>query len=301
MSVVSKPLVSVAQVTIAGVGLLGGSVGLALRAAGYEGRIVGVGRRREVLEVAKSRGCIDAIAGDIAEAVAMQKEHELDHLIVLCTPLSTFASLFEAIAEVDHDNLFITDAGSTKAQVCADAKRLLPDPTRFVGAHPMAGSELHGPQHAKGDLFKGRLCILTPQGTECEHEAIGIVNDFWLTLGMKLTVKTPEDHDRLVAAISHLPHAAAVLLVKLADELTAISIAATGFKDTTRIASGDPRVWTDIFTSNRSAMLESIDQFTAELAKFRKVIDGGDESALTQLLEEAKHARDTWLKATWGE
>ena len=301
MSVAAKPLNSVAQVTIAGVGLLGGSVGLALRAAGYAGKIVGVGRRREVLEVAKQRGCIDAIAGDIAEAVAMQTEHELDHLIVLCSPLGTFASLFEAIAKVDHDNLFITDAGSTKAQVCADAKRLLPDPSRYVGAHPMAGSELHGPQHAKAELFKGRLCILTPEGTDCEHEAIGIVNDFWLTLGMKLTVKTPAEHDRLVAAISHLPHAVAVLLVQLPALLPAISIAAACFHDTARIASGGPRVWTDIFSTNKTAMLESIDQFAAALAKFRGVIESGDEPALTKLLEDAKHARDTWLKATWGE
>ena len=327
MASVSKPLSTVAQVTIVGVGLLGGSIGLALRAAGFAGRIVGVGRRSEVVARAKALRCIDDGAASVHEAIAQATKSAAacdaestvptgrclpgdegttlsgwcSHLIILCTPLSTFAAIFAEIARHDRPNLIITDAGSTKAQVCADAARLLPDPSRFVGAHPMAGSELHGPEHAKADLFKGRLCILTPSATHSSERALATVRDLWQTLGMKLTEKAPDVHDRLAAAISHLPHASASLLVHLADKLKAISIAATGFRDTTRVASGDPRVWTDIFITNRQAMLDTIDHYAAELATFRALIESNDEAELLKLLEAAKNARDTWLKQTWGE
>lgn len=301
MSVSTKPLHDIAQVTIVGVGLLGGSIGLALKEAGYAGRVVGVGRRAGVVEKARQLRCIDAGAVSIGEAVAQVADPQSRQLAVLCTPLSTFAGLFAELASCDRPGLIITDAGSTKKQVCDDAERLLPDATRFVGAHPMAGSELHGPEHAKADLFKGRLCILTPDGTGSSPAALATVSELWRTLGMKLTEKMPMDHDHVVAAISHLPHAMAVLLVRLADERKAISIAATGFRDTTRIASGDPRVWTDIFTTNRDAMLDSIDHFAMQLAAFRNVVSSGDEAEMLRLLTEVKHARDTWLKQTWGE
>ena len=301
MSVTTKRIKEVTQVTIVGVGLLGGSIGLALKAAGYGGRIVGVGRRREVVDRAIRLKCIDQGCANIGEAIALVPDLSATQLIIICTPLSTFAGLFAELAACDRPGLIFTDAGSTKQQVCEEAARLLPDPSRFVGAHPMAGSELHGPEHAKVDLFKNRLCILTPSGTSSTTTALDIVREFWQTLGMKLTEKSPIEHDQVVAAISHLPHAAAVLLVQLADQRKAISIAATGFRDTTRVASGDARVWTDIFTTNRAAMLDSIDHFAAALAEFRRILSEGDEEEMLQLLSDVKHSRDTWLKQTWGE
>jgi prephenate dehydrogenase len=291
-------LPQVERIIIIGTGLLGGSIGLALRAAGYPGRIIGVGRRMETLEQARQLGCIDEPAADLPAALRQPAGRDL---VVLCTPLSAFESLLATLAGCDHPGLIITDAGSTKQVVCDAARRLLPDPSRFVGAHPMAGSELHGPQHAKADLFVNRLCILTPQGTGASDESLQVVRDFWQALGLRLTEKTPAEHDRVVAAISHLPHAMAVLLVQLADERTAISIAATGFRDTTRVASGDPRVWTDIFTTNRAAMLEAIDLFADHLQQFRRLVSDGHEADMMKLLSNVKKARDTWLKQTWGE
>jgi len=299
MAAPGKPLIDIAQVTIVGVGLLGGSIGLALRHAGFAGSIVGVGRRAEVVERAKQLKCIDRGAPTLAAAIDTGGNGR--HLVVLCTPLSTFATLFAELAACDQPGMIITDAGSTKQCVCDQAAKLLPDPTRFVGAHPMAGSELHGPDHAKCDLFRNRLCILTPSGTNSSDSALAIVREFWSSLGMKLTEKTPAEHDQVVASISHLPHAVAVLLVQLADQRKAISIAATGFRDTTRVASGDPRVWTDIFTTNREAMLDAIDHFAGALDTFRTVVASGDESEMMRLLTDVKQARDTWLNQTWGE
>lgn len=300
MAVSSKPLGDVGQVTIVGVGLLGGSIGLALRQAGYGGRIVGVGRRREVVERAVQLGCIDAAAASIEEAFI--KDDQARQLAVICTPLSAFEGTFAEIAAyADWAGIIVTDAGSTKQFVCEQALKLLPDAKRFVGAHPMAGSELHGPEHARADLFQNRLCILTPSGTGSSDAALGVVRAFWSALGMKLTEKSPAEHDKVVAAISHLPHAAAVLLVQLADQRKAISIAATGFRDTTRVASGDPRVWTDIFTTNREAMLDAIDHFAGALDQFRAVVASSDEAEMLRVLTDVKQARDTWLKQTWGE
>ena len=301
MAILTKPLENVVQVTIVGVGLLGGSIGLALKAAGYPGRIVGVGRRPEVVKRAVELKCIDHACATVKDAIASVDDASAIQLVIICTPLGTFPALFRELSSCDRPGLFVTDAGSTKEQVCADAAAILPDVTRFVGALPMAGSELHGPEHAKANLFKGRLCILTPMGTDSSAQAVTIVRALWQSLGMKLTEKSPREHDQVVAAISHLPHAIAVLLVQLADEQKAISIAATGFRDTTRIASGDPRVWTDIFTTNKQAMLSSIDHFTQLLAGFREVISHGNETEMMRLLTEIKQARDTWLKQTWGE
>ncbi len=294
-----KPLSDIAQLTIVGVGLLGGSIGLALKQAGFAGSIVGIGRRAEVVERATKLKCIDRGAPDIHTAIESGSGGR--HLVVLCTPLSTFAGLLTELAACDKPGMVITDAGSTKQVVCNHALKLLPDASRFVGAHPMAGSELHGPEHARADLFRGRLCILTPGGTNSSESALTIVREFWSALGMKLTEKSPAEHDQVVATISHLPHAAAVLLVQLADQRKAISIAATGFRDTTRVSSGDPRVWTDIFTTNREAMLDAIDHFAGALDAFRTVVASGDEAEMMRLLTEVKGARDTWLKQTWGE
>lgn len=307
----------VTRVTVIGAGLLGGSIGLGLRAAGFRGEIVGVGRRQASLDEAEKRGCIDRGVMEVGEAFATTgagksnrpasgkgsaatSNDETDarvHLVILATPLGTFESLFAQLAPLVDQRVVVTDVGSTKQQVCDWAKAKLGDRARrFVGAHPMAGSELHGPAHAQAELFRDRLCILTPAGTGSDDDALAVVRGLWETLGMTITEKTPGDHDQLVAAISHLPHAVAVLLVQLADRAKAISVGSTGFRDTTRVASGDPRVWTDIFTTNREAVLASLDEFADALAAFRAVVDEGDAERMHKLLEEAKAARDTWLK-----
>lgn len=282
------------QVTVIGTGLLGASIGLCLRESGYTGRIVGVGRRQETLDIAKQLGAIDQGSLSIHEAESLDRKGA--NLVVLATPLGSFVGHFAELATCKPTGeTVITDVGSTKTVVCQHAMQHLHAPQRFVGSHPMAGSEAHGPTHARADLFRGGLCIVTPSGTNSDDAAIAIVVDFWQTLGMRIADKSPEEHDRLVAMISHLPHALASLMVDLADERKALSVAATGFRDTTRVASGDPQVWTDIFTTNREAVLEAIDLLGGKLADLRNVIAEGDVEQVFDWLGRAKDARDRWV------
>lgn len=280
--------------TIIGTGLLGGSIGLCLREKGFAGRIVGVGRRRETLDIAEKLQAIDVGVLSIHEAEAMERDGA--HLVILATPLGGFAKYFSELASCEPTSkTIITDVGSTKAEICQGAITHLNAPSRFVGSHPMAGSEAQGPSHARADLFRDGLCILTPSGTTSDADALAIVTEFWQTLGMRIAEKTPQEHDRLVAIISHLPHAMASLMVELADESKALSVAATGFRDTTRIASGDPQVWTDIFTTNRTAVLEAIDLLAIKLSELRSIIADGNEEQVFEWLDRAKAARNQWL------
>ena len=282
------------QVTIIGTGLLGASLALALRDRGYAGRIVGVGRRQETLEQARGLGCFDGLTTSTTDALVEARGLAGDqaHLAVLAAPLGHFQEIFSKVSACDDPGLIITDVGSTKASVCAMAKKLLPDATRFVGSHPMAGSEQQGPTAADGKLFEGKPCVVTPAGGT-DQKAVGLVKTLWEQVGMRLFEMTPDEHDKAVAMVSHLPHAAAALLVNLAKGKS-LDIASTGFADSTRIAAGDPGLWVDIFVNNKEAVACSVDQMIDALQAFRDVLNGGDESAMLQLLEEAKQTRDRW-------
>ncbi|MCC7204596.1 MAG: prephenate dehydrogenase/arogenate dehydrogenase family protein [Phycisphaeraceae bacterium] len=284
------PPLDVKAITIIGTGLLGGSIGLALKAAGFRGQVLGAGRRQQTLDAAKVRGCIDETFVDWAPAIARSG------LVVLATPLGHFPDLLARLAELDHPDLVITDVGSTKLRVCQDAARLLPDPRKFVGSHPMAGSEQQGPQHARPDLFRGRPCIMVdePGIASLSSPPAERVKSLWQTLGMRLLNMPAAEHDRKVAAVSHLPHALAVLLVEAAISGQALDVASTGFGDTTRIAGGDPQVWLDIFRTNRPAMLDAIDGFQQQLAQFRQMLVTMNERDLKHLLERAQAHREKW-------
>lgn len=282
-------MLEIQQITIIGTGLLGASCGLGLRAAGYGGRIVGVGRRLETVERAQKLGCVDEAATDLGAAV------QASQLVVLATPLGTFAQLLVTLARFDHKDLVITDVGSTKQQVCTDAHRLLPAPARFVGSHPMAGGEQHGPEAATADLFQRKPCVITA-GPDTDPRALQTVETLWTTLGMRLVHMPPDQHDREVARISHLPHALASLILKIAVDHGTLDLASTGFRDTTRVASGDPQVWRDIFATNRQAVLETIDTFIKESSEFRRVLAEGDDYRLFEILRHAKLVRDDWIK-----
>lgn len=288
------PVREPAAVVIVGTGLLGGSIGLALRAAGYRGRRIGVGRRMSTLDTARERGCVDQVTTDLTAALGENQ------LVVLATPLGQFAALLENIGRCGAKNVVVTDVGSTKARVCADAQRLLPDAGVFVGAHPMAGSEQEGPVHARADLFHGRPCILTP--TAATHpQALAAVTWLWTTLGMHLLRMDPTEHDRQAAAISHLPHAVAVVLVNMAREAGAMRIASSGFRDTTRVASGSPDVWADIFESNRAAVADALARYGEMIEHFRAVLTHGGRNELVALLEQARQQRDAWCEAAAGD
>ncbi|MEX2672318.1 MAG: prephenate dehydrogenase [Phycisphaeraceae bacterium] len=281
------------QVAILGVGLLGASVGLGLKAAGYTGRIVGLARSSETLAAAKQRGAIDHGTTDIGEAL------QGSQLAIIAVPLGQFDRMFQQIAEHEHDRLIITDVGSTKLGVLASARQHLKQPGRFVGAHPMAGSEQQGPEGAQADLCQGKPCIITP-GNDTDEEALATVEALWQSLGMTLVRMSAYEHDVQTATISHLPHAMAVLLVLVAAERGGWDIASTGFRDTTRLASSNPPMRADILMANREQVIEALNSLGHRLDRFIDVLDRGDRTGLIAMLEHARQTRDDWLSYREG-
>jgi prephenate dehydrogenase len=276
------------QVTIVGVGLLGGSIGLALRAAGFAGQRIGVGRRASSLKKALACDAVDTVTLDIADGAAGAD------LVIFCTPIGHMPDLMGQMVPALAPGTYVTDVASTKAEVVRLAGRLLPDSVNFVGSHPMAGSEKTGVEFARADLFQLALTILTPDANT-KPATVRWVRKFWESIGCRTVVTNPERHDQLLARVSHLPHAVAAALVALAVRESTIDLAGPGFADTTRIASGNAAMWTDIFRTNRSAMLEAIDQMIEEMTTFRQKLDRDDAEGILKWLTASQEARDEWI------
>lgn len=279
---------SLERVAIVGVGLLGGSIGLGLRARGFCGLRIGVGRRQSSLDKAVACDAVDEVTTDVAEGVAGAD------LVILCTPIGRFEPLLAAMKGALGDGTYVTDVASTKAEVVRLCDRLLPKSVRFVGSHPMAGSEKAGVEFARADLFENALCLVTP-GARTPEATVRWTCRFWELLGSRTRSLSPREHDDLLARVSHLPHAVATALVNLSLAKEAIEVAGPGFADTTRIASGDPAMWTDIFMTNRRGMMRAIDQAIKELTRLRGRLEREDEKAIQDWLEAGKQARDTWI------
>lgn len=279
---------SLERIAIAGVGLLGGSIGHALRAAGFGGTRVGIGRRTSSLEKAMACEAVDEVTLDPAEGVHGAR------LVILCTPIGQMEQMLRTIAPALGRGTYVTDVASTKAGVVRMATRLLPANVRFVGSHPMAGSEKTGVEFARADLFDRALCIVTP-GAQTPPAWVRTVRGFWESIGAMTMTMEPRRHDALLARVSHLPHAVATALVNLSLRDRAIDVAGPGFADTTRIASGDPDMWADILHTNRTAMIRSIDKLVAELSRLRDRLDCQDDDAVRQWLATGKRARDEWI------
>jgi prephenate dehydrogenase len=276
------------RLSIVGLGLLGGSVAKAARAEGLARQIVAVGRRRESLEPALRDGTVDDITTDLAEGVAGAD------LCLLATPVATLAGLLPEIWRLAEEDVVITDVGSTKAVIVETAERLARGrPLAFVGGHPMAGSEQSGYGVARRDLFQGATVILTP--TEATPaEPLKRVSGLWEALGARVTILDPAAHDRAVAAISHLPHLVADALVDAVVRLDprAFEVAARGFKDTTRIAASDPRMWREIFQDNRAALGEALSAFRAALDALEALIDTRDAPRIEGELDRIRRVRE---------
>ncbi|HVV99196.1 MAG TPA: prephenate dehydrogenase [Planctomycetaceae bacterium] len=269
---------------IVGVGLIGGSLAAAVRQRGLARQIIGVGRDPERLEPARARGLIDACTADLTAAA-----READ-LIVFCTPPDRIAAGVRAAAGACRRGTLITDAGSTKQLICAAAATGLPAGVDFVGSHPLAGSEKQGFDHADANLFEGRLCVVTPVETT-PRPALDRTIAFWQRVGMRVIEMSPGDHDAAVAETSHLPHLVASALAATLSE-SRRDLAASGFRDTTRIAAGDPQLWTTILLQNAEAVLQSLERFSTGVANFREALQARDVDALHRLLEAGKQQRD---------
>jgi prephenate dehydrogenase len=211
-------------------------------------------------------------------------------LVVFCTPVDRIADQVIEAANHCRPGTLLTDAGSTKAEIVARVDRHIRDGVHFVGAHPLAGSEKAGVEHARADLFEGRVTIVTPGGS-CDEDAQFNVMEFWGALGSGVVTMTPEDHDDALAVTSHLPHAVAAAVAGV-TEPDLLSLTAGGFRDVTRIAAGDPHLWAAIFRTNRAAVLAALAAFTARLDTFRDLLDAGDEAGLVRWLAAAKRVRD---------
>jgi prephenate dehydrogenase len=270
--------------TIVGVGLLGGSIGLAAKQRDLVRRVVGVGHQWPSLALAQRRGAIDEGTLDLAAGV-----READ-LIVLCTPVDRIVEQALTVSANCPSDALLTDVGSTKAAIVRSLDGRLPRGLAFVGGHPLAGSEKRGVEFAEPDLFEGRLTVLTPTETT-DPGAVERVALFWQALGSRVRVLSPEEHDRALALTSHLPHLLASALAGILPE-NLFDLAATGFRDTTRIAAGDPSLWTGIFQQNRQAVLQALELFSARLGEFHQALQSNDRNTIDSLLAQAKKVRD---------
>ncbi|MBN2097188.1 MAG: prephenate dehydrogenase/arogenate dehydrogenase family protein, partial [Candidatus Omnitrophica bacterium] len=256
------------KVTIIGAGLIGGSIGLAARRKGLVKEVVGVCRHRKSLQKAKQK---KAITEGSLVAKAAVKDADL---VILAVPVSRIVQIVRQVAPYLKKGSLITDVGSTKDDVVRRIERLLPKGVYFIGAHPLAGSEKRGADSARADLFKNAICILT-KTKKTNSVALNRIAKFWQHLGCRIKILNPQEHDRVVALVSHLPHLAATQLVKVAKG--SLHFAARGFFDTTRIASSDAEIWSDICLSNKRFIVQAIDGYIKRMRFIRNLILKADK------------------------
>jgi prephenate dehydrogenase len=270
-------------VAIVGVGLIGGSIGLALREQSLSRRVVGIGRNAARLNEAVALGAIDKGETDLTRGVA-----EAD-CVVVCTPVTQIAADVRGAAAHGPEDMLIMDAGSTKRGIVAAVER---DPRAravFVGGHPLAGSERMGAAHGRADLFEDRVCVLTPTAVT-PGDRLERAREFWSILGCRLIELDPVAHDEALALTSHLPHALAAALAATVPA-EALTLAAGAFRDSTRVAGSSATLWLGIFRENRDPLLRALDRFDAQLAQFRRALEADDEESIRAWWENARSRR----------
>jgi len=280
------------KITIVGVGLLGGSLGLAIKKRGLADEVAGYVRRAGSIAECKKARAVDVCTRDLHEAVA-----DAD-LIVLCTPLAQMQPLLKEMRPAIKRGAIITDVGSVKATVVKELESLVAKSgAHFIGSHPMAGAEKTGVAAARAELFDNAICVVTPT-KRSNQAALKKLEKFWKAVGARVLRLAPEVHDELVSRSSHLPHVAAATLANLVlDSKHPKSqplLCANGFRDTTRIASGSPEMWRDIAMANRKNLSKSLDAFIRDLKKFQNVLKKGDEKAAENIFQTGKQRRDAW-------
>ena len=275
------------KLTILGPGLLGGSIGLAARHRKVAQRVALWARRLDAADEAWKLGAADEATTDLAKAV------DGAELVVLATPIGVMNSLAQQFKASLADGCVVTDVGSVKYPVVSALTHTLAGKARFVGSHPMAGSEQSGIEAARRDLFEKAVCIVTPTG-ETDKAALELVHNFWKAIGCNVRTLSPPEHDEIVARISHLPHVVAATVVNVVCNGGAnpLDFVGPGFKDFTRIASGPPEMWTEICRENRQEVGRALDALIAELGKVRAALENNDGVELKTKLKRAKHFRD---------
>jgi prephenate dehydrogenase len=267
-------------VAVIGVGLMGGSVGLALRRRRLAARVVGIGRSEASLREALDRGAADDVTTNLEEGVRGAD------LVVVCSPVASIVDHVRRAASAAGRSALITDVGSTKEQIVQAVGR----DVLFVGSHPLAGSEKQGPRYAQAELLQDRVVVVTPEEWT-PPDAIGLVSQFWTSLGAAVVSMSPAAHDEAVAVTSHLPHVLAAALAASTPR-EQLHLVASGWLDTTRVASGDVHLWQQILQENRHHVLKSLDEFAKVLDSFRAAIGQDSGKKILELLQAGKERRD---------
>ncbi|GJL78514.1 MAG: prephenate dehydrogenase [Nitrospinaceae bacterium] len=278
------------QITIIGLGLLGGSLARVCKKKGLVETVVGFGRYPEKLEKAKELGIIDAFETDLQTAVKNAD------LVVLCTPVNMLAPLAGELSPFLKPGCLVTDVGSVKKSVVGEIQSIMPDSAYFVGSHPIAGGEKSGFEASTPDLFEQQKCIVTPT-PKTNASALEQVKELWEQVGMQVVSMDVEEHDFIFGAVSHLPHIIAYVLMNTIGDISTknhdevISFSGGGLKDITRIASSNPVMWRDICLSNKKPVLKLIDKFQGTLQQVRNTIEKEDSQMLEQTFEMANKYR----------
>ncbi len=280
------------KITIIGVGLLGGSIGLAARKIHVAKEIAGFVRNQKNISDCEKFGATDFATTDLLSAVSNSD------LVILCTPLAQMPSLAEQMLPALKRGAIVTDVGSVKSNVVRELESLVQKSgAHFIGSHPMAGAEKTGVAVARANLFENAVCVLTPT-KKSNANAVRKLEQFWQSLGARVLKIDAAQHDLLVSRSSHLPHVIAAALANLvlnpANPKMQSQLCATGFRDTTRIASGSPEMWRDIALANRKNLSRAVDAFVAELKKFQTALKSGEAKALDKIFATAKSRRDNW-------
>ncbi len=270
------------KAVIVGVGLIGGSIGLAIKKRGLAEEVIGIGHRRESLNEALSAGAVDKAY------LGLDNVKDAD-LVVLAAPVGEIIKIIPQLPRLVSKDCVVIDAGSTKSEILKTAQR---HKLNFVGAHPLAGMEKKGPRNAKDTLFEKSWCLITPLG-RTDNSCLEKVKRFWLALGAKVKVMDARTHDKILAFTSHLPH---LVVFGLLDCLNRdyLEFAAGGLKDTTRIGLSDPLLWRDIFLTNRKETLKALKAFNKSLKRLEVSIAANQPGKLASLLERSRKKRDAF-------
>lgn len=284
-----KPLIN--KLAIIGVGLMGGSLAMILKEKGEVGEVIGIGRGLENLQKAKELGIIDKYTQSLKEGLA-----DAD-VIVVAIPVGSIVNVIQRGQQYMKDGAVITDVGSVKGDIVRDVDMILDGRLSFIGGHPIAGTEKSGADSAFPELYQGSRCILTPS-LFSDESALETMKKMWELTGARVVVMDVEAHDKILAAISHLPHIVAYALVNTVDGIkdfneSILKYSAGGFKDFTRIASSSPEMWKDICLMNKVAIMELIDSYITELGNIKSMIEKDDHEGLMENFECSKRARDS--------
>ena len=282
-------------VAIIGTGLIGGSIGLGLKERGLARSIIGVGHRRSSINKALRAKAIDEGTINIEKAVRQAD------IIILATSVDLIPDLARKIIPLMKTSAILTDVGSTKRYIVSQINREIKskhngDRPNFIGAHPLAGSEQRGIESARPDLFEGSVCVLTPTSRNSK-KCITKLSKMWKALGAKVSIMTPSKHDEIVAFVSHLPHLVASGLVSVIDEKH-WKFAASGLRDTTRVASGDPELWLGICKQNKESIIKALKCFSKEIKYTLNDLEQGNDKEILKRLKKSKAVRD---KKKWKE